>query len=267
MNAPEEIVGRVIDELRDHPKVLTRCALTSRLWLYYARKALYHTVTLDNEQRANHVCSLVYAEPAIADCFRALKFNVYAHYMSERQCPPPDLQSWVTSTLALLALRLPNVSAIHFEYIRWQTLRGFDEDFLKALSNFASVSTIRFWACNFVAFAEFEGILLAFPGLRRLRLDSITCEQPLAKQTYTLQLDSLSIASHFSLRVLRDWLLKIKAPTTLRELAFEHLYDESDLHAAGEILANMGTALQSLTVCCRFSCDGYYRLQGECVSQ
>lgn len=252
---------RIIDELFDEPKTLTNCALVSRLWLSCARKTLYHTIKLDSELRAHHLCSLVFTNAEIARCVRVLKFNVYSFYMYQGRYPPNGLQSWVPPAAAVLSSRLHDVSTIHFEYIQWHMLRGFDQDFLKALSKYTSVRTVRFWACAFENFADFEGILLAFPAVRRLQLDSVSWDQPLAKPPYSLRLDSLSTSSRFSLPLLRRWLDKIQAHTTLRELELDPLCEEEDLRAAGEILAKMDTALQGLTICCRFSCNGYGRLQ------
>ncbi|EKM50201.1 uncharacterized protein PHACADRAFT_213950 [Phanerochaete carnosa HHB-10118-sp] len=261
MNLPAEIVARIVDELRDHSKALAQCALTNHSWLSYARKVLYHTVTLSSEKRAQHFCSLIHKNLEITNCVRVLKFNVYSYYMSQKQYTSQGLQGWVPSTAALLASRLPSVSTIHFEYIQWQILHGFDRNLLDALSDFAKVRTVRFWACTFATFAEFEDILLALPALRRLQLDSISWGQPLTKPPYTLRLDSLSTSAHYSLQALCQWLDKIQAHTTLYELELDHLYDEDDLRYAGKILSKLDTTLQSLTICCRFSCDGYSRLQ------
>lgn len=263
MNVPHEIVARIIEELRDHPKTLTQCALTSHLWLSYARKALYRSVKLDSEIQAQRFCDLAYTSPEVAECVQVLKFNVYSYFMSLGRCPHKDMQAWIPPTAALLSSRLRNVSKLHFEYIQWQTLCGYNPNFIAALSAFASVRAVRFWACTFGTFSEFEGVLLAFPALRRLQVDSVSWDQPHAKPPYALRLDSLSTSSRSSLPTLRHWLDKIHAHNTLRELEFDHLFEEDDLRAAGEILARMDTALQGLTVCCRFSCEGYGKLQGS----
>ncbi|GJE90343.1 hypothetical protein PsYK624_064740 [Phanerochaete sordida] len=261
MHLPDEIVARIVDELRGHPQALAQCALVNHLWLPYARKALYHTVKLEGEVPAQRFCALACASPGIAECVQVLKFNVYSHYMTLGRCPHKDMQGWIPSTAALLSTRLYNLSVLHFEYIQWQTLCGFDPSLVAALSKFTSVRAVRFWACAFATFADFEELLLCFPALRRLQLDSVAWDEPHARPPYALRLDSLSTSSRSSLQVLRLWLDRIQAHTTLRELELDHLYEEDDLRAAGEILARMDTALQGLTVCCRFSCEGYGKLQ------
>lgn len=262
---PVEIIARIIEESKDDRETLRQFALVSSACLKYARQNIFHTVTLDSEARVSTLHNVISIAPEIVRSIRTVHFSAYKHYMARHKTPPPDLQRWIPQAVATLAQALTNVTAVHFDYIQWDTLVWSPDAFAASLRLISAASEVKFRACNFGQFSQFERILTGLPAMKRLILNSVQWKRfDSLPERYTLSMNTLQVVFPQVPNTLRPWLSKINALTTLRGLEFNELqvHHEDDLLEAGRFLGFMGASLRNLTIGCAFSIEGYAKFQG-----
>lgn len=255
-----------MDALYDDYRTLQACALVYQGWLYPARKNLFHTVVLDSEARARRLRVLIAESIILANYIQVLHFDTHNHYM--RRIGTVDLQSWVMQFLPFFARTLRFVNTLHFDYIQWNTLRGFNIHSMSILSEFGSVESLHLRGCKFGTFESFERVVLTLSrNVKDLTLCGLTWEKPdCLKEGYHLPLLHLRVISGCSLNHIYRWLAKTRVglPTgTLRNLEFGEVHDEADLMNVGKILREIGPHLHTLKIGCDFPWRSCTDIQGR----
>ncbi|RDB15533.1 hypothetical protein Hypma_004249 [Hypsizygus marmoreus] len=112
---PQELLDKVIDNLRHDSEALKHCALASRSFLFHSQSHVFATVRICSLTRCNHLSALFDMNPALAGHVRVLRLvSLYTW-----ACNSSELSAILRMMIALRALFM---SSIELLPLNWGTL-------------------------------------------------------------------------------------------------------------------------------------------------
>ncbi|RPD68180.1 WD40 repeat-like protein [Lentinus tigrinus ALCF2SS1-7] len=160
---PVEVAERIIDLLSDDFYTLRSCALTCRGWLPRARYRLMTSIRILSDEDVSSMDDYFTAHPPIAAAVR----SVSVYIVEEPQ--------FLNAFPMVLLSRLPNLST--YKYSDYRSYRGFWHHHaasLRGIKTYLRVQELKLCGVRFRTGADLARLLISFPLLRILRLESVS---------------------------------------------------------------------------------------------
>lgn len=250
---PNEIIGLIVDELRDDTPTLRACSTVSSLFYHFCKKHLYRSINLDTPDKVDGF--------VLASGDADLQILRYTHTLS---LGVAGMASWryadkLVVTLGVFAkkasIRCLSLKEMKFTLVSRSNVAGLIES-ARALSQ--TVSELKLSDCLFIRREDIESLVRSFPLCKSLRLRRCSWQSAqLASMfsslpTHTVSLKELEITTRRTLSthdlsaiVEQEWL----DTTGLKSLTYsviEHSLATKVLNAVQDCY------LENLRISCRF---------------
>jgi len=211
---PNEIIGIIVDELRDDTQTLRACSTVSNLFYHFCKRHLYRTINLDTPDKVDGF--------VLASEDTNLQVLRYTHTLS---LGVSGMVSWryadkLTAVLGIFAkeasIKCLSLKEMKFTLVSGSNLASLIET-TGALSR--TVSKLKLSDCLFIRREDIESLIRSFPLCKTLRLRRCSWQStqlaPMfsSLSAHTVSLDGLEITTRRTLSmydlsaiVERDWL-------------------------------------------------------------
>ena len=155
---PPDVLGLVVDHLRDEPTALKACCLVSKLWVPWARKHLFAHIDFNPDGPSIESWMRAFPDPSRSPAHYAYRLSIRTLLVTPAQSPNPE--PWLRAFHRIKMLRVETIrrddSQIHLT-----PLHGLSST-LESLSVINSGTPI----------SEVLGLICSFPSLKDLTLFS-----------------------------------------------------------------------------------------------
>ncbi|KAH9921264.1 hypothetical protein B0H21DRAFT_201713 [Amylocystis lapponica] len=182
-----------------------------------------------------------------------------------------DVCLWIDTIPRLLHGKLPNLKSIHFNCVAWDRSHlnpPLNAQLVPGLSEaFPTVVTLEFKDCSFAHFRDLEAVLLSFPNLSHLSVDTLMGLPANDKETLDyltipvlpradVRLQTLRLVRYSRMELLFAWLRLTATMTSdnLNLILFA-VSNEHEVFVVTQLLEILGPVLRDLTIGNTFNCD------------
>lgn len=250
---PNEIIGIIVDELRDDTQTLRACSTVSSLFYHFCKRHLYRTINLDTPDKVDgFILASEDSNLRVLRCTHTLSLGV------------PGMASWryadkLAVVLGIFAkeasIKSLSLKEMKFTLVSGSSLASLIET-TGALSQ--TVSKLKLSDCLFIRREDIESLIRSFPLCKSLRLRRCSWQStqlaPMfsALPAHTVSLDGLEITTRGTLSmydlsaiVERDWL----DTTGLKSLTYSVIEHST---ATKMFNAVQDCHLENLRISCRY---------------
>lgn len=253
MPLPNEVIGLIVDELRDDIPALRACSTTSSLLYSFCKKPLYRSINLDTPDKVDEF--ILASEDADLPVFR---------YTVTLSLGIAGMASWRYADKLVAALgafaKNPSIRSLTLKEMKFTLVSPSNVAGLVETTGVLSrtVSKLSLFDCLFTRREDIESLIRSFPLCKSLRLRRCSWQStqlaPIFSSlpTHAVSLDELEIITRKTLDIYdlsalveREWL----DTTGLKSLT----YSVVEYAMAAKILnAVKDCQLENLNISCRF---------------
>ena len=250
---PNEIIGMIVDELRDDTRALSACSTVSSLFYHFCKRHLYRSINLDTPDKVDgFVLASEDADPQVLRYTHTLSLGV------------AGMASWryadkLVAVLEIFAKKA-SIKCLSLKEMKFTLVSGSKVASLiettEALSR--TISKLKLSDCLFIRRDDVESLIRSFPLCKSLRLRRCSWQStqlaPMFSSlpTHTVSLNELEITTRRTLSmydlsaiVERDWL----DTTGLKSLTYSVIEHSM---AAKMFNAVQDCHLDNLRISCRY---------------